>query len=249
MASERSSNVVRACEILLLLGEAGVPGMPLKTLADRLDDNKSATLRALAALAQHGFVETAGRRGHYRIGPAIPAIANRPTSTGELIRRFTPAVIAVAGDTGHSSYLLARAGFDAICVAMQAGTALVQTLSGGVGGRIPLGVGPGSTAILATLPEASADVILRHNLARYRSYPNTTSALVERSLKEARTLGFAQDFGATFPEAGGVAVAIRNGVGEAEGAISIALPAAGLDAGMARDLARRIETTIDAVRR
>ncbi|KKB12291.1 hypothetical protein VE25_08570 [Devosia geojensis] len=244
MASESSSNAERAGEILIHLGNAGVDGLSLQTLSQQLGEAKSATRRALVALSKRGFVENAARYGHYRLGPAIFGLANRSTSISELVRRYRPAVTEVAAVTQQSSYLMVRAGFDAICVDMHEGTAFVQTLTGGIGGRVPLGIGPGTISILTLLDPPLVAGILEHNEPRFDQYNHADLAKVTRELDRARALGFSYDIGETYPDAGGVAVPVRSSRGITAAAVSIAIPASLLDAARAAEIAGIIQAAI-----
>ncbi len=245
MASESSSNAERAGEILIRLGNAGVEGMSLQALSQQLGDAKSATRRALVALSKRGFVEGAQRYGHYRLGPAIFGLANRSTSITELVRRYRPAVAEVAAETQQSSYLMVRAGFDAICVDMHEGTAFVQTLTGGIGGRVPLGIGPGTVSILTLLEPAQVTSIIEHNEARFGQYNHADMTKVTRELTRARALGYSYDIGETYPDAGGVAVPIGASRGVTTAAVSIAIPASLLNAARAAEIAGIIRTAIE----
>jgi DNA-binding IclR family transcriptional regulator len=244
MVSESSTNVERAAEILVHLGRAGVPGLSLQQLSEALGDAKSATRRSLVALSVRGFVETTGRRGQYRLGPAIYGLANRSSSTSELARRFRPAVMEVAARTGQSSFLLTRAGFDAICIDMHEGTSFVQTLTGGIGGRVPLGIGPGSLAIMLGIDAATRDAVIRQNAPRYGQYNGADVARVRDTLARAIAQGWCYDIGETYSDAGGVAVPIPVSPNDATASISIAIPAASLDPDRAAAIAGLIRGEI-----
>jgi DNA-binding IclR family transcriptional regulator len=244
MASESSSNAERAGEILVHLGDAGVEGMSLQVLSLRLNEAKPAVRRAIVALSKRGFVEAAGKYGHYRLGPAIFGLANRTTSVNEVVRRYRPAVTEVAAATQQSSYLMIRAGFDAICVDMHEGTGFVQTLTGGVGGRVPLGVGPGTISILTLLDLPLVDSILEQNEPRFGLYNRADMGKVQRELQRARELGFSYDIGETYPDAGGVAVPIRTSRGITAAAVSIAIPASLLSPARAHEISEIISNAI-----
>jgi DNA-binding IclR family transcriptional regulator len=244
MVSESSTNVERAAEIMVHLGRAGVPGLSLQQLSETLGDAKSATRRALVALSVRGFVEATGKRGQYRLGPAIYGLANRSSSTSELARRFRPAVTEVAAKTGQSSFLLARAGFDAICIDMHEGAAFVQTLTGGIGGRVPLGIGPGSIAIMLGLDAATREAVIRNNGPRYGQYNGADAAHVRDKLARAAIQGCSYDIGETYSDAGGVAVPIPVSPSDATAAISIAIPAINLDPDRAHAIAELIRNQI-----
>ncbi|MBM6595136.1 helix-turn-helix domain-containing protein [Microvirga sp. BT291] len=230
---------------MMHLGQAGPMGVSLKDLASAIGEAKSATHRALTALAQHGFVEGTGRRGFYRLGPAIFGLSNRPSSINELVRQFRSAVVEIAAQVGYSSYLLVRAGFDAMCVDMQEGTAFVQTLTGGVGGRVPLGIGPGSISILASLDERTRAAIIAHNAPRYARYNNTKEGDVLTRLDRGITMGFSYDIGETYADAGGVAVGIRRNGMPLPATLSIAIPSSQLDDSRAAEIASEIRRIME----
>lgn len=244
MASEGSSNVERAGEILVHLGNAGTEGLALQTIAAQLGDAKSATRRALVALSIRGFVETTAKRGHYRLGPAIYGLANKPSTVNDLVARFRPVVMAVAARTGHSTYLMTRAGFEALCIDMHEGNAIIRTLSGGVGGRIPLGVGPGSLCILSALDEVTRNTVIEHNAGRYVER-GTDSQSVTAMVENVQRQGFSYDISLTYPEAAGVACLIERPDLGAIAAISIAMPSAQMKDGTASDIVRIIREEVN----
>ncbi|WP_279482672.1 IclR family transcriptional regulator [Aureimonas sp. SK2] len=246
MSTESSSTTERAAEILIHLGAAGSDGLSLQALSQHLGGAKSAVRRGLIALSKSGFVENAGRYGHYRLGPAIFGLANRPSSTIELVRRYRPALAEVAAVTQQASYLMVRAGFDAICIDMHEGTAFVQTLTGGIGGRVPLGIGPGSISLLTLLDTRLANSTIDHNAARFERYNGADTTKVRQTLERARMLGYSYDIGETFPDAGGVGVPVVASWGKTAAAISIAIPASLLNPKRAAEIATEIRAAISA---
>src|SRR5690606_31297222 len=96
---------------------------------------------------------------------------------GQLATRFDiaelarPALIRLARETGDTVFLSVREGLDAICLERQVGSYPIKTLTLDVGDRRPLGVGAGSLALLAFLPEAEIAEIIASNEPRLVSYP------------------------------------------------------------------------------
>ena len=70
---------------------------------------------------------------------------------------------------------MARSGFNAVCVDRQEGTSIIDSLTGHVGGQIPLGVGPVGEAILAFLPPDESRAVLDANESRYTDYNGLTA--------------------------------------------------------------------------
>lgn len=166
MGKASSSNVERGAEILLRLGEAVQQELTLTELAALLGDTKPATHRALVGLSKRGFVQQAGRRGRYRLGPAIYALAMTPFSTRSVVERVRPALIEISSTTGGGTYLLARGGLDAVCLDVEEGKYIIPSTVGGIGGRQPLGMGAASICILGMMDKRTRGIILSTNESR-----------------------------------------------------------------------------------
>lgn len=170
MNKRASSNVRRAGEILLALGAEGQAGLSLAALATATGDAKPAVHRALISLGELGLVSQIGRRGNYRLGPAIYALASRTPMIGEMVNAFRPSLTSITAETGLSSFLMVRAGLDAVCLDFHTGELMAGALVEGVGGRLPLGVGVAGIALLARMDEATRERILLLNLPIYETW-------------------------------------------------------------------------------
>ena len=91
-------------------------------------------------MGEFGLVRQAGRRGNYRLGPAIYALANQTPSIQDMVTAIRPVLISISAETGLSSFLMVRSGLDAVCLDFESGVLAAQALVTGVGGRLPLGV-------------------------------------------------------------------------------------------------------------
>lgn len=189
MDKKSSSNVQRAAELLLSLGAAGPGGMSLAALAGATGDAKSAVHRALVSLGNFGFVEQTGRRGNYRLGPAVYALANRSVSIHEMIGMFRPALISITAETGLSSFLMARAGLDSVCLDFQTGAMTAHPFVDGVGGRLPLGVGLAGVCVLAMMEEPTRARILELNAPRMAAW-GVTAEQVRAEIAEYNRVGY-----------------------------------------------------------
>lgn len=209
---------------MLVLGEAGPEGLSLQEISRRQGEAKPAVHRALAALAVKGFVEAGPRHGHYRLGPSVNMLARRYNRIDLQLDRYRPALFDVVKKTGLSAFLMARAGVDAVCAEMLTRPP-AQSLTGGAGGRVPLGIAAGSLSILATLPDPMVDYVLATNAERYASYPALrplNAEVIRDMVRETRERGYAVSLGYYFPNEGGIGVAIPSELpGGAEMAISV----------------------------
>lgn len=225
-AGGSSSNAERAAILLLTLGEAGPEGMALRELAVSLGEAKPAVHRTLVAMMRHGFVEQRQGRGSYRLGPAIYALSRREHSAGELVRQWRPVLIGLGQRLGCTTFLIVRAGLDAVVLDMHVGPMPIQLMSTGVGGRLPLGAGPGASAILSAQDEATREQVLVANHDRYPA-SGVTPELARRMVNEAVVRGYSRSLGDIHPGSGGVGVPIIGRDGSCSAAItaSVADPA------------------------
>jgi DNA-binding IclR family transcriptional regulator len=127
---------------------------------------------------------------------------------------------------------------------MIVGNAPIQTLTGGVGGRIPMGVGPGSVSMLATLDERAREAIISNNLPRYLAYPSFNADVVRTSVAEALRNGFAHEIGKFLQSGGSVAVAVPQQDNQAHLAISVAAHVDQLGPGRIAEIADTIRSAI-----
>jgi DNA-binding IclR family transcriptional regulator len=86
---------------------------------------------------------------------------------------------------------------------------MIPTITGGIGGGAPLGVGPGSQAILAFLEESQLNAVLDRNAALYTGYQGHSLDSVRNALVETRRLGYALDINGIIHGVAGIAVPVR----------------------------------------
>ncbi len=182
------------------------------------------------ALSQHGFVEQSGRRGAYRLGPAIYALANKSHGINDMVNFFRPALIGISAETGLSSYLMARSGLDSVCLDFSIGSSPIQALFEGVGGRLPLGVGLGGVSVLAQMDEVSRAKIIEINQPRYRQWSvgidtiTAEIAMLQRDgfaigmrrnkQTDIKTIAFSADGAAAFNSQAGISLLVPNEIDE-----------------------------------
>ncbi|ATH84194.1 hypothetical protein CO724_08210 [Ectopseudomonas mendocina] len=107
---------------------------------------------------------------------------------------------------------------------MLAGQLPVQSYSGTVGGRIPMGVGQASQVLLAWLGRSERNEILAHNAATLRLDYGLEVQRIAASLPSVKRLGYASGVMDTrLPGYTGLAVPILGADGRPLGALSCAL--------------------------
>lgn len=199
----------RAVTILRFLAEAGDQGAKAVAIAEAAGLKAATAHRIIAALEAHGLVERETTTRRYRLGLSMFTLAAAAADGTGLRRVCGPALLRLAGETGDTVFLMARSGFHAVCVDRQESGDVLFSLTGRVGGRIPLGVGPAGAAILAFMPADEAAVVLDANRALYPRFNGLTAEEIADGLEAIRASGHALDAGRLVPGITALAMPIR----------------------------------------
>ena len=151
--------------------------------------------RIMTALERHGLVEREQATHRYRLGLSLFAMGAKAADGTGLRSLCRPALMRLAAETGDTVFLMARSGFNVVCVDRQEGTYVLDSLTGHIGGQIPLGVGSASLAVLAFLPEQEARAIVAANARHYAAFNGLSAEEIDGQLVETRARGFALDQG------------------------------------------------------
>ena len=214
--------VSRLFAVLRSLGDTVEGGERVTQLAQRIGLSQPTTHRMLRSLMDEGMVEQDARSKRYRLSLDFFALAARAGNTGNLRELTRPAMLRLSASLGDSLFLLARSGFDAICLDRSEGPFPIRTITGDIGGRVALGVGQGSLAILAFLPEEERDTVIQYNLPRLKDFHLYDEVFLRTEVESVRALGYAGRNTGVLQGMAGVAVPILDREGRAVAALSVA---------------------------
>jgi len=214
--------VSRLFAVLRSLGDTVEGGERVTQLAQRIGLSQPTTHRLLRSLMDEGMVEQDARSKRYRLSLEFFALAARAGNTGNLRDLVRPAMLRLSASLGDSLFLLARSGFDAICLDRSEGPFPIRTFTGDIGGRVALGVGQGSLAILAFLPQEERDTVIQYNLPRLKDFHLYDEVFLRSEVESVRTLGYAGRNTGVLQGMAGVAVPILDREGRAVAALSVA---------------------------
>ncbi|WFR97822.1 IclR family transcriptional regulator [Rhizobium tumorigenes] len=208
IAAKGTQLLDRAVAILKFLGDAGQGGASMATIGTAMGLKQPTVHRIVTALERHGLVDRERETKRYRLGLALFAMGVSAADGTGLRQLARPALLRIAAATNDSVFLMARAGFNTVCVDRQQGTYIIDSLTGHIGGQIPMGIGPASQAILAFLPLTEADVILETNAELYKKFGGLSSRKLRLLLAEVRERGYALDDGELVAGISAIAVPI-----------------------------------------
>jgi DNA-binding IclR family transcriptional regulator len=224
MANDEASvsSLHRAVQILKgLAAGAADGGQRVSDLAKALGYTQATTHRLLQQLVDEGLVEQATHNKRYALSLDFFALAARAGDAGLLRERCRPALLRLGAALGDSVFLLVRAGFDAMCLDRVEGPFPIRSFTGDIGGRVPLGVGQGSMAILAHLPEAERDEVMRHNVPRIRHLGALDEVYLRTEAARVLRQGYANTNSGLIDGMAGVAVPVFDANGRVAAALSV----------------------------
>ena len=210
---------------ILELTAASRDGLPLKDLSLRVETPKSSLLPLLRTLSARGYLEQ-GRAGEYRLGARALELAVRSEGHRDFVETARPALDALMRRTGESAFLTTLAT-DATAVVfvdvVESAQLIRYTVT--VGQRSPLHATANGKAILAVLPAAERDEILRTlPLKRYTDRTLTSVPTLRAALDQIRGTGVSVSVDEIVRGATGVAAPVYDRGGRVVGACAVGGP-------------------------
>lgn len=215
------TSVSRIFAVVRALARQQTTGARVTQIAQEIGLTQATTHRLLQSLIQQHIVEQDAKTKLYRLGLELFILASQAGNPGNLKTLCQPALLRLSASIGDSIFLLARSGFDAVCLDRTEGPYAIRTFTGDIGGRIALGLGQAGIAILAHLPEAEREEVIRYNLPRLRDKGQYDEVYLRTELERARTLGYVNCNTGLLEGMAGVAVAICDQNQRAVAALSV----------------------------
>jgi DNA-binding IclR family transcriptional regulator len=218
-----TQSVERGVALLRIIAERNAAGARLTDVVAASGLKKATVHRLLTALVRERLVAQDKATQRYHLGVELFTLGVTAASRYGIRRFAAPSVARLAELSADTVYLSVRSNMDAVCIERVEGSFPIKTLTLAVGDRRPLGVGAGSLAILAALPEwerqqaiaATAPLLSRHS-------ETLTRERLEALVEESRNAGYAFNDGLIIEGMCAVGVPILSSEGDAVGAISIA---------------------------
>ncbi|WP_353471684.1 IclR family transcriptional regulator [Salipiger sp. H15] len=247
-----SQSVDRALALLGMVGRRPLEGASLGELVAESGLNKPTVRRLMLALIRNGMVEQNAATRRYFLGEESYILGTFAAHRHGLLELSYETLARLAQTTGDAAFLSVRRGFSALCLHREEGTYPIRTYALMTGRLHPLGVGAGSLAMLAALPDAEVDAALDANAGRLaQDYPMLQPEEIRTRVAQTRASGYALNPGLVIPDSWGLGVALRRPDGALVGALSLAAIESRMQqprreelVAQLRDAARTIETTL-----
>ncbi|CTQ34717.1 IclR family transcriptional regulator [Jannaschia rubra] len=218
-----AQSVDRALALLPLIGRSPETGIGLSEIVASTGLSRPTARRLLLALMRARLIEQDSASRRYMLGEEAYVLGILAARRFSLLDVAQDAVQRLADGSGDTAFLSVRRDAFAVCLQKAEGDFPIRVQALQVGFRHPLGIGGGSLAMLAALPEEEAARMraLNRDLIAER-YPAATPATLDRLLAETRTRGWALNPGLVLKNSWAVGVALHMPDGTVAGALSIA---------------------------
>ncbi|MFD1624165.1 IclR family transcriptional regulator [Azospirillum griseum] len=215
------SSLQRGIAILRMLADSNESGARLTDIARDLNLTPPTVHRILKTLVEEGMVEADKSTKRYRLGIDLFTMAARAGNPNNLRDICRPIMLRLSATLRDTIFLLVRSGFDAVCLDRSEGPFPIRSFTGDIGGRVTLGVGQGSLAILAFLPDEEREEVIRFNLPRMQGVGILDEVYLRTEIARVRDLGYASRSTGLLPGMSGVAVPVLDREGHAVAALSV----------------------------
>ncbi|HEX7114543.1 MAG TPA: IclR family transcriptional regulator [Steroidobacter sp.] len=212
----------RIALLLQTLGRGSPLGMRLTDIAAQTRLNKATVHRLLAGLNQVGLIEQDELTGRFHLGFEMFALGSSVISRYGLRELAHPHLVRIESLCNDTTYLSVRSGFEAVCIDRYEGSYPVKVLTLNVGDHRPLGIGAGSLALLAFMPDAEIDKALEANRERLKAYPAVDVPKLYALIEATRRQGYAFFDGLVVEEMAALGLPIMGRNGQALAAIGVA---------------------------
>lgn len=231
----------RGLEVLRLLARVGASGLRVGEIGSSLNLNKTTALRLTHVLAEEGFVVRDRVSGTYRLGPEAYAVGLAAEPGHELQRLAAPLLKALARETEDTIFFMVLHGDDAICLSRDEGDFPIRNQLIKQGDRWPLGVGAGSCALLASLPDKEIHDVLRRSAAvRAQRYPRCSDGAIAQMIAQTRATGYCVQPGLVLEDSWAVGAVIHDKDQRPLASISLAALKSRLGADRCRAIGQRL---------
>lgn len=202
--------VARAAALLREIAAGGNAPCALADLSSRLSLERPTAYRILRRLAVEGLVEQEAATRGYVLGPLLYELGLAAKPPLQLHAMASEALGALAQQSGDTAFAIVQSGMDSVCIDRQEGDYPVKALMMSPGRRRPMGIGAGSLALLAAMPEQQARQIVEANGARVRAGGESDAKELREAVALARDKGFVVRQAVEAPEILSMAVAVCN---------------------------------------
>jgi DNA-binding IclR family transcriptional regulator len=204
--------LARGLEILRCF-QPGEPALSNQEIAERTGLPKPTVSRLTHTLRTLGYLTWSSRTGAYQLGTGVLSLGYAMLASLEISERVRPCMDELAGMANVTVALGARDRLSVVYLEVRRGAQTIA-LTRNVGSRLPLATTSIGRAIMAALPEAEREYLLRALREREpETFPRIEQG-IRRACDELAAQGFCTSFGDWLPDVNAVAAPLFSLDGE-----------------------------------
>ncbi|MBY8974526.1 IclR family transcriptional regulator [Rhodobacteraceae bacterium NNCM2] len=192
-------------------------------IASRTGLPKATVSRLTGTLTELGYLYHSKSTGAYQLGTGVLALGYAMLNNIDLRERARPFMKELADEASVTVALGARDRLSVVYLEVCKGPQII-TISRNVGERLPIETTAMGLAILATLPEAERDYLLRALRERDAASAVAAEKAIAIAAEQIAKQGFCTSFGGWIPDVNAVAAPVVSVDGENVFAINIGGP-------------------------
>jgi DNA-binding IclR family transcriptional regulator len=237
-----AQSIERAIDVMRRVAAAGLHGVRLTDLVNATGLKQPTVSRLIGALMREGLIEQDGKSRRFYLGVEAFALGAIASARFGIHKLALDALLQLAATTEDSAFLSIPRDTVSICLHREEGAFPIRTQVLKAGDRYPLGVGAGSLAILAAMPDADVERVITKNADWVaEAFPTHASDRLRQLVAETRRAGFAVNSGLIVSGSWGVGVAVLGDDGKPVGALSVAAIEQRLGEPRRREIARLLQ--------
>lgn len=236
----------RAMDVVRAVAQFQRTGGTLSRIASATDLSTSTTHRMLRALTEERMLRYDETSRCYFLGLLAFELGLATQAESQAQPYWRETIEHLARQTRLTTYLMARSDCEAVCLLCAQGSTVIRAMPIEVGQRLPLGIGAGSLAILATLDDEEVKHVIASIRSRLQVFPRDgaqAAAILDR-VRRARSEGYVVSAGTVASGLVGVGVPVLPRKGLLQLAISVSAVADVMDPGEAKQIATLIDAAI-----
>lgn len=218
-----TQSIERALALLLQVGRTDGEGARLTDLVAASGLAKPTARRALGALVRTGLLEQDETSRRYHLGPESYVLGTLAARRFGIQAQAIDGLVRLAQASGDTAFLSVRRDVHVVCLHREEGPFPIRSHVLQAGDRHPLGVGAGSLAVLAALPDNEIGQAIAANAAIIaKRYPAYSPASLREAVARTRKDGYALNPGLLMAGSWGIGVVVRDPRGRPVYSVSLA---------------------------
>lgn len=239
----------RAMDVIRAVARLQRSDASLARVAQATGLNQSTAFRILRSLTEERMLYYDEVRRCYHLGVLAFELGLATAGKSQVQGVFQPIVDEVSRRTRLTTYLMARSDNEAVCLLCTEGAAVIRAKPIEVGQRLPLGIGAGSVAILATCDDEEVESLIASHNSNFNLFPDGQNVVgrIRERVAATRANGFSVSSGSVSLGVSGVGVPVLPQRGLMQLAVSVSAVTDSIDLAEAQKFAAIIKAALTQV--